>query len=390
MTVVQSTWGTFHQFELAKQFHERGMLECIFSTFPHFRLQREGLPKDKIQTFPWYETPLMLKWKFGFQNTRVDREWSWLNAKQFCAFVSKHLPACDVFIALSGAGLEPGSIAQSRGAKYICDRGSTHIRYVERLMHEEFRRWGQVFDGIDPRPAAKEEAEYALADAITVPSEFARRSFLEMGVSQEKMHKIPYGVNVQRFQKVADPAEDRFDVLFVGQVSFRKGVPYLLEGFSRLKHPKKHLKIVGAIQPEMNTFLREKQFEHVEFLGAVPQLQLKEIMSKSHVMVLPSVEDGLACVQAQAMACGCPLISSVNTGAEDLFENGKEGFIVPPRDSAAIAECLENIASDRNLRQSMSSAALERVKRIGGWQTYGEGYSALCKNITASMSAATT
>ena len=56
-------------------------------------------------------------------------------------------------------------------------------------------------------------------------------------------------------------------------------------------------------------------------------------MSRSHVMVLPSIEEGLALVQAQALACGCPVIGTRHTGAEDLFSDGNEGFIVPIRNS---------------------------------------------------------
>jgi alpha-maltose-1-phosphate synthase len=97
-------------------------------------------------------------------------------------------------------------------------------------------------------------------------------------------------------------------------------------------------------------------------------------MSSSHVMVLPSVEEGLALVQAQAMACGCPLISSTNTGGEDLFTDGVEGFVVPIRSPEAIAARLQQLADDAALQQRMSEAALARVHQIGGWSQYGEAW----------------
>ena len=46
------------------------------------------------------------------------------------------------------------------------------------------------------------------------------------------------------------------------------------------------------------------------------------------VMVQPSIEEGLSLVMAEALACGCPVIATENTGAEDLFQNNKEGFII--------------------------------------------------------------
>ena len=62
------------------------------------------------------------------------------------------------------------------------------------------------------------------------------------------------------------------------------------------------------------------------------------------------------------MACGCPVVATTATGAEDLFKDGVEGFIVPDRDSAVFAERLQQLADDPTLRQRMSAAALDRVK----------------------------
>jgi glycosyltransferase involved in cell wall biosynthesis len=95
-------------------------------------------------------------------------------------------------------------------------------------------------------------------------------------------------------------------------------------------------------------------------------------MSMSHVMVLPSVEEGLAYVQGQAMACGCPVVATEHTGARDLFTDGKEGFIVPIRNPNAIAKRLQSLADSPDTRMSMSEAALQRVQSMGGWEQYGE------------------
>jgi len=262
---------------------------------------------------------------------------------------------------------------------YVCDRGSSHIRYADEMLREEHRRWGQEFPGIDPRVIAEEEEEYDAADIVTLPSTFACRTFVEKGVAEGKLRKIPYGVELSAFSKVSDPPKDRFEVLFVGQVSFRKGVPYLLEAFERFGHPNKRLRVVGAMQPEMQRFLSTRRYDCVEFVGAVPRVRLKHIMSASHVLVLPSIEEGLALVQGEAMACGCPVLSSTNTGAEDLFSDGREGFIVPIRDPRAIAEKLELLAQDPQLREAMRTAAMKRVSALGGWDTYGEAFGRLAR-----------
>ena len=72
----------------------------------------------------------------------------------------------------------------------------------------------------------------------------------------------------------------------------------------------------------MRSLLSRFDLTGIELLGRLPQEELAGWMSRSEVMVLPSIEEGLALVQGQALACGCPLISSVNTGGEDLFSDG--------------------------------------------------------------------
>jgi len=72
------------------------------------------------------------------------------------------------------------------------------------------------------------------------------------------------------------------------------------------------------------------------------------------------------------MACGVPVIATTNTGAEDLFTDGVEGFIVPIRDVAALRERIEILMDDESRRKAMADAALRRVQALGGWNEYGE------------------
>jgi starch synthase len=94
-------------------------------------------------------------------------------------------------------------------------------------------------------------------------------------------------------------------------------------------------------------------------------------------MVLPSLEEGMAMVQAQALACGCPVIASTNTGGADLFTDGREGYVVPIRDPTAIAERLTRLHDDPALLEEMSAAAVACVSGIGGWDQYGANSAAV-------------
>jgi starch synthase len=384
LRVVQSVCGVFHHFDLARELYSQGNLEQIYSTFPWARLKRESLPRSMVSTFPLIDPVLMLLNRYGISLPRaILRRLQYANIAMFDRWVSMHIPECEAFVAISSFGLLTGQTVQKRGGKYVCDRGSAHIRFQLEIVADEYRRWGVSSRPDYPRIIPREEAEYARADAITVPSEFSRRSFIQMGVPGDKVYKIPYGVSLQKFYPVEQPPKDSFEVLFVGQVNYEKGIPYLLQAFSKFSHPNKRLRLVGTVREQIRPYLAEHLPPRVEVLGAVPQSELKSIMSSSHVMVLPSIQDGFGMVLGQAMACGCPVISSTNTGGPDLFTHGIEGFEVPIRSADAILERLQQLADDPVLQQQMGRAALEKVKHLGGWRDYGEQYLSFLKKLVS-------
>jgi glycosyltransferase involved in cell wall biosynthesis len=382
MRVIQATFGTFHHFDLARELESLGQLACIYSTYPMRRLQREGVSPHLIRTFPWVQTSQIVVGRYLPLPVRLANWIGYANALSFDRWLTRNLRPCDAYVAITGCAVSSGKRAKELGARYICDRGSSHMRYQDGILSEEFRRWGVEVWPSQPDKIERAEIEYAQADVITVPSEFVRRSFIEMGVPEDKLRKIPYGVRLERFQKTAKPPRDSFDVLFAGTVSLRKGIPYLLEAFQRFRHSRKRLRIAGPVDLNMQSIFARFDMTGVEVLGRQPQAKLAELMSSSHVMVLPSIEEGLALVQGQALACGCPLISSLHSGGEDLFTDGVEGFLVPIRSPEAILDRLSQLADDPDLRNRMSEAAQQRVKSLGGWKHYGQSFSTMLQELT--------
>ncbi len=383
MRIALSTPGKFHTFDLARELHSRGALAAIFTGYPSFKLKNENVPQEMIRTFPWLQSSYMaFPWKQHLPHS-VIRQWEHLTAITFGNWVAKSLPECDLYVGLSGSSLPAGKSAHQQGVAYVCDRGSAHIRVQDCLLREEHALWSMPFAGIDPRTIAREEAEYAEADMITVPSIFAYRSFVKQGISAEKLRLLPYGVNVSRFQPVAAPGVERFDVLFVGAMSLQKGIQYLVQAYQKINHSNKSLTFVGAPSQELIQMLKIRNLwpEDAKVLGPVPQTELKNIMSRSHVLVLPSVQDGFGMVMAQAMACACPVIASRNTGGEDLFTDGNEGYIVPIRDVNALAERLQQLADKPEQRAAMGKRALARVQSLGGWHNYGENAMAIYAGV---------
>jgi glycosyltransferase involved in cell wall biosynthesis len=96
-----------------------------------------------------------------------------------------------------------------------------------------------------------------------------------------------------------------------------------------------------------------------------------EHYQNSDVFCLLSVQEGLALVIAQAMACGLPVVATYNTGAEDLIREGVEGFLVRARDSDAARDRITRLKEDRSLRLRMGRLARQRVLKGFSWHEYG-------------------
>lgn len=389
MLVTQVSIGRFHHFHLARQLEKHHLLSGIYTAYPRFKLKDEpGIPSEKIHSFPWLHTPFMARGKLGLNRSEwLNREWAWWDHETLDRYVASQLSSPTVLIALSASGYHAGRRTQALGGIHICDRGSSHIHVQNQLLEEEYQRYGLSWRGIDPRTIAKEEAEYQQADLISIPSQFCFDTFVAQGVSTEKLLKIPYGARLERFKPAGNEsaAQQGFDVLFVGSASPRKGFIDLLNAFHLLQHPRKRLVLIGSVSAEVSVLLDSFSDRHsVEIVGSVPNAKLQEYYQRAAVFVLPSVEEGLAMVIGEAMACGCPVIASTNTGASELIADGIEGFIVPIRSPQTIADRLLQLADDPALRAGMGRAALARVQQLGGWDSYGDAWASALSRIQSS------
>jgi glycosyltransferase involved in cell wall biosynthesis len=365
MKVSVGSVGQFHAYDLARQLEQRECLARLYTGFPKWKVS--GLPLSKVSTFPWLMVPNTALTRLGMPSRFLNR----VTIGTFDRWMSSHIKSCDIFHCMSVCGLYTHRVARERyGALTVCDRGSSHILYQDEILAEEYVRWGLAYTRIDQRLVERELREYQECDQIVVPSSFAYRSFLEKGIASEKIAQVPYGVDLSLFKPVAK--EDRvFRVIYVGALSLQKGVPYILDALATLRLKNFELWLIGAVSSETQPFL-DKHAEGFRYLGVLPRAELYRYYSQGSVFVIASVQEGLALVQAQAMACGLPVIATTNTGAEDLFTDGVEGFIVPIRNPEAIREKVLYLYEHPQERDEMARAALKRVQRIGGWSTYGE------------------
>lgn len=282
-------------------------------------------------------------------------------------------PALDssLFLFYNGCGLSTSRTLRNTPVIRVAEVVNSHVLQQEEILREEYRLAGLPYRGIYPREVATRTAEYDEVDFILCPSEFVRRSFLVRGFASERLIKNTFGFEQPALPPAHDKKDDVFRVLYVGSLSVRKGIRYLVEAFSRLRHPRKELVLVGPMSRPTGLEALSLPSE-VRITGVLKGEELAAAYGSASVFVLPSVEEGLALVMAEALSYGVPVIATENTGADDLYVDGEEGFIVPIRDPAAILGRLQMLVDDPELRKRLGVAAKQKAASLAGWRMSGQ------------------
>ena len=273
----------------------------------------------------------------------------------------------DLLFGFSGASLEMFRGAKAQNIKCVLEQTILPDPSRYRLMLEEIKSWPGweprlLSDDLKSTDFAREEQEWRLADGVVAGSEFVKQGLMECGVTPEKIHVVPYGVDTVRFPLVQGREERRSEplrVLFVGSVGLRKGVPYLLEALAKLGPAKVQARFVGSVALIQS---RLQPFCHVaSFSGALPRSEMTKMYRWADVFCLPSIVEGSATVIYEALMSGLPVITTPNTGS--LVRDHIDGQIVPIRSPEALAVALDRYVNDRSvLRQQAAEATLARER----------------------------
>ncbi len=372
MKVIISVGGRFHAFNLAQQLLKKDYLDFIITSYPKFMTRKWGLPDNKVKTIflkeilyrGWLKLPKIIKNLYNPQ---------YLTCNLFDIIASKKVKKADIFVVWSSFGLYSLRKAKELGAKVVLECGSSHILYATKILKEEYEKFG-VKPSIEslPHPKTTEKMlqEYQEADYIAIPSFFVKRTFLENNIPESKLIHIPYGVDLSNFKQV--PKKDNiFRIIFAGTICLRKGVQYLIQAFNELKLPNSELVLLGYVDEDIKDFLKRHLNDKI-IIKHVPHFELYKEYSQGSIFVLPSIEEGLARVILEAMACGLPVIVTTNTGGEDIIREGIDGFIIPIRDIEKLKEKILYFYKNPEIVKEMGENAKQRVKTGFTWDDYGE------------------
>jgi glycosyltransferase involved in cell wall biosynthesis len=258
----------------------------------------------------------------------------------FDARVAGRLPAAEHLIAFNGTALAQFRAAGDAGVQSLSlMSANSHMRKViaqHELAHRQYpleRPWAS-------RLLRRNLAEYALAQRIYASSEYVRDSFLEEGFAAERLASFPLTPDRRYGAAHARRPADTFDVVFVGSLLVHKGVPLLIDAFSRLPHADMRLVLVGGWKTRALRRFVERARARDERIAVSPGDPLPHVL-RAGLCAHPSYEDGFAYAPAEALACGVPVLVSQDTGMKELIESESQGLVLPTGSVDALAEAID-------------------------------------------------
>lgn len=339
---------------------------------------------DKLISRKWFPELVRLL-PFGASSQEKKRR----SADQSCLSLDRkvaerlHLFPCEVLHAYEDSAASSFLRAKQLGIHRSYELPIAHWATSRRLLAEEaerFPRWEPTLESTrEPEEKlARKEEELALANCITCPSEFVLQSIPPEIREKTPCQIAPFGspkIPPNDAQGGNARKEGKLKLLFVGSMSQRKGLADLFEAMKLIDSPHVSLSILG--RPSLTMSFYREIFPHFEYLSPRSNKEVQDVMNGHDVLVLPSIIEGRALVQQEAMASGLPLIITPNTGGEDLIESEKTGFVVPIRDPGKIAEKIEWFAKEQKMLPDMSRYCRKKAMQYN-WSTYANSVINFC------------
>lgn len=275
----------------------------------------------------------------------------------------------DIIHAWPLGALETLETARRLGIPTALERCNAHTGFAMEVVQKECDRLGIMLPpdhehAFDAEKLRKEESEYRLATRVLCPSDFVVKTFLDKGYPREQLARHTYGYD----ERVFYPSNERRDpkrgltMISVGVCAVRKGLHFALEAWLRSPASKDGTFLIAgeflpAYQEKLASMLAHPSVKVLGHRNDVP-----ELMRKSDILVLPSVEEGFGLVIAEAMGSGCvPLASEACT---EICSHMKTGLMHRVGDVEALTQQITMLHEDRALLERLRTAGLEAAPGV--------------------------
>jgi len=237
-----------------------------------------------------------------------------------------------------------------------------------------------------------EQFRLFFADLIVTSSEYSKSEIVSLGINEELVHVLSPGLDREKFQLPQEPelfeSKESKKILCVGNYVPRKGIVYLIEAFAQIERQDFTLHLVGnrknnsSYYNQLNNAVNKlKLTDCVVFHDGADQDNIKQLYASSDIFVLPSFQETFGIVFLEAMHYGLPIITTNVTAMPELVEDGKNGFLVPPGDSQALAKAISKLIVNPDLIEKMGAAGRKKVATSYYWEQTCSEFASILQNI---------
>ena len=206
---------------------------------------------------------------------------------------------------------------------------------------------------------------------------------------KQEIGVIYNGIETERFKPRVELKDDDKFVITPGasRLTSRKGLGYLIEAVRKLskKYPQVKLEIMGDGEEEkmrLEGIMKKLNLKNeINFLGRIPREETSPYYQRADVFVLPSLNEGMSNAMLEALATGLPILATNTGGSKELIEEGENGYIIKKKNPQDIADKLEKLIKDPELRKKMGEASRKKALEMSWEKVAKKYYQVYEKNI---------
>lgn len=235
-----------------------------------------------------------------------------------------------------------------------------------------------TFHGFDTRLGCsnkgvmyKELFEYG--DCFIAVTDYNYKNLIEFGLPKQKIVYHPLGIDVESFDFPrfdSKREKDCIRIITVARLVKEKGLQYGIKAVRNLVNRNPDQKIEyhiigeGPLRKQLEKMISEMGMPGTLLLrGEMDQDQVKDELDRSHIFMLPSIEESFGVVLLEAQAKGLPVVATKVGSTYQALEDGISGFLVPPGNVAQLTEKLAVLAEDSQRRSKMGEAGRQYVQK---------------------------
>lgn len=218
------------------------------------------------------------------------------------------------------------------------------------------------------------------ADGVILDCEEQQKKALELGCDLKKIYSFPWGIDLNKFRPEKSTAirkelgwlHDKI-VISTRMHMAHYGIEYLIRAIPLILKRVKDVKFLiygdGVLLEYHRSLARHLGIENqVKFVGVIPNDELPLALNAADLYVSTSLTDGSSASLMEALACGLPVVVTRLPANEEWITDGKNGFLVPPKDSVKLARYITRILQDGRLRSRMRNANIKLAGEKADWK----------------------